>query len=72
MGLQTDPMGWAQTMFGECELADKRLTRRLVHTMAQLARQGAQHQPRVRCECGGPSGRVSSAAQLSGEHQRDE
>lgn len=40
MGLQTDPMGWAQTMFGECELADKRLTRRLVHTMAQLARQG--------------------------------
>jgi Transposase DNA-binding len=38
--LQTDPMGWAQTMFGECKLADKRLTRRLVHTMAQLARQG--------------------------------
>ena len=40
MGFQTDPMNWAETLFGECELSDARLTRRLVHTMAQLARQG--------------------------------
>jgi hypothetical protein len=40
MVIQTDPMIWAQTMFGECQLADKRLTRRLVYTMGHLARQG--------------------------------
>jgi hypothetical protein len=40
MEIQTDAMSWAQTMFGDCKLADKRLTRRLVHTMGHLARQG--------------------------------
>ncbi len=40
MGWQTDPMSWAQSMFGECQLPDRRLTRRLVHTMGHLARAG--------------------------------
>jgi hypothetical protein len=40
MFLHTDPMSWSQALFGQSQFADKRLTSRLVRTMAHLARQG--------------------------------
>jgi hypothetical protein len=40
MALEMDPQAWAQKLFGQCELADIRLTRRLVRTMSHLARNG--------------------------------
>jgi hypothetical protein len=40
MALEMDPQGWAEQMFGGCDLSDARLSRRLVRTMAHLAREG--------------------------------
>lgn len=40
MAMQMDPRGWAEQMFGGCDLSDARLSRRLVCTMSHLAREG--------------------------------